>query len=541
MQKPTRKISEGERARRNKTHNLYKNGRLTPNAKKKLGKILEREESKGSLLAKFEQHQKKQIPKLRYSPHISRDSGRRSRTASSRPSMVTTGTQVSGRTISVSGRSAVNKEIGEKTNVEKDSDVQIDLGESTDRDPTASLIFGRPQSPSSDDTPRRTEKLDERNSVTNQDGSKLNWISIINYTQKEAEADAQEQKDLEDTAQKEFKVQLESQIDANKIKEEEDFRAKLKENDDEQMKFNQWKLKEDAKQDRLRQKMFDLRDTRVDQIKELEARRQREIEKAFRREQKHVKALRADLRRERQRRKDKIVENRSKMRLVFEENERQRQIRLLEKQKEEEEAVMLQKQYAKLLEKQERARQEAFDRIYARQNKNIESLLAATTTMREQAEADERRAQKEQEEYDRRKEEEELRKKERLAHENQLIKESMKQQIAEKEKIRKEEIAADYVYGQTILKNADKFHQENLEKERVRREKLVVQAKFLEEQIAASGSRKRAERAEMSETEMKYNKNFLEKVRSGAPNRQKIEIDPKAPFRWKTQNRQCPF
>ena len=42
----------------------------------------------------------------------------------------------------------------------------ISFLENENRDPTASLIFGRPPSPTSDDTPRRTTMLDERNSVT---------------------------------------------------------------------------------------------------------------------------------------------------------------------------------------------------------------------------------------------------------------------------------------------------------------------------------------------------------------------------------------
>ena len=48
--------------------------------------------------------------------------------------------------------------------------------------------------------------------MSDQDGDNLNWISIINHTQAEAEADTQEQKDLEDGAQKEFKTQLEQQV-----------------------------------------------------------------------------------------------------------------------------------------------------------------------------------------------------------------------------------------------------------------------------------------------------------------------------------------
>lgn len=476
---------------------MYNNGKLTKATRDKLTKIYQKERSKDSILSKFDRKYGQKEEKSAAAP---RAEGTKAEAA---------------------------KPASEKKTVPAVSAPQV-------QDDVAS------QSESMPDTPKRTRVLEQRKAAEALSGD-LNWVSMIRYNQREVKKEFAMLEELEHDAKAVFKVDLDEQVKrrAKRKGQEESVRLAYQKQQNDAFKGF---VDEDNAKLALRQGKVDvLKKMRVDQIRDLERRRNRESEKIRRREAKYAQRVLSEIQAEKDKDAKKKADTKKMMRQVLLENDARNKIKDEIRKRDEEETIMLQKQYIATLDAVEAAKKDKLAATMKKADDRVAALLDSTAAEREQNRLAEERAEKERKVKQDEKDAELKGRDDKRYNDMQECKRVIALQIREKEDRIRREIEEDREYGRLLKIDSERAEAEEQGKIDRRKAVSLEQEKFLDEQILAVEHRKLMAMAEMSTTEAAMNRDLLSRVKSGHSGVVKPKINPSAPFEWRYKRTSKPF
>jgi len=496
---------------------LYRDGKLTADAKAKLQKRLERENAK---------------------PKVSRSAARSKRTTPSatKPSTAKAAAveleeEITAELVVAAGprrsQRLLSKAKGEKV-VKRAADLTLD-----------DIV----------DTPRRSKLVAARNEAMNENKD-VNWISLIGYNQIEAENEEALYSKLNQESNDRFRSDLDGQcrIKAQQQRaadcERTAYRSALN------AQFSGYRAEDQSKAEKKRASTLRLKAERRKQVEEAAMKRKYAELKKKKHELVAVQKLKVALEEEQREKAEKKELNMAKLKDMLIDNERQKALKEEQRLKEEEEAIRLQAEYAAMLKEQEEKRGAALRVIQAKQQQKFKALINATEGVREQAQRDAEKAERELARRQRVADRKEEAKRERQRREQKERERAIDQQIADKmDKIRTD-ILEDKEYGKKMAKqHAEYLHEIELKRtEKLRKQQ--EQAVYLQAQIDEQEQAKKESATEMSASEKNLNKKLLDKVRDlkASPNKREvmmqqmdIQINPKAPFQWRYAYRKAPF
>jgi len=399
------------------------------------------------------------------------------------------------------------------------------------------------------DTPPRNKMVAERNEAMNENND-VNWISLIGYNQIEAENEEKLYSKLNQQSNDRFKSDLDAQIGIKQQQKSSSdaelvaYRQAL--ND----QFKSYRAEDAKKVGTQHAETLKLKEIREEQVAEADLKRKyaelKEKKHELRAVQKLKKALAVE-QREKVEKKERVMATLKDMLI---DNERQKALKEEQRLKEEEEAIRLQAEYAVMLKEQEEKRGAALRLIQAKQQQKFKALINATEGVREQAQRDAERADIEMARRQRAADQKEEAKRRRQREDQKERERAIDRQINDKmEKIRAD-ILEDKAYGVKVDKLHTEYLQEIEDKRTEKLRKQQEQAVYLQAQIDEQEQAKKESATEMSESEKNLNKKLLDKVRNlkTSPNKREvmmkqmdIQINPKAPFQWRYAYRKAPF
>jgi hypothetical protein len=392
-----------------------------------------------------------------------------------------------------------------------------------------------------DSTPPRRTMVNAKKTAMDLQNGDVNWVAIVGHNEREADAEEKLYAKLEKNSQIAFRSDLEHEIAAKEQRRKDEHLNLLQERQALAKEYQRVENEEVKKLAILHAKTEELKKIRDDQISDVHKRRVREERKVHRFELRSVQRLQEELRAEKDKNEAKKLQEKSKLEEMLVDNERQKQIKAAAKRMESEEAIHLQKEYAAMLEKQERAREDRLNATYAKQQHTIQALVAATADIHAQARTDAIKAEKELKVRQLREDDKARLKDQALKKlQNECQVELAAQIIAKKERM-KREIEEDRAYGRQLQRQSEEFLQKQREEESIKQKKLTEQARFLEEQIKLVQKRKEEEKTEMNETEKQLNSHLLKTVKEGKMQVKEQPHNPQRPYEWRYNYRKAPF
>lgn len=395
------------------------------------------------------------------------------------------------------------------------------------------------------ETPPRQKLVNERKKAMEQNKD-VNWISVINYNQKEAENEENLYSKLEHLSNKRFRKQLDEQItikqkqnnlkNENVLKYQTLLKTKYKTND--KMDFEKKEI--DHK------KMLALKNMRLTQMKELSNRRRFQELRLKKIDLRATQKLKRELLAEKKQKQEKKILNKQKLQQMLVDNDKQKALKLQELKLEELEAIQLQKVYIKMCDEQDLKREQRLLEIQKKQQQKFQALVNANKDLNERAAADSKKAKIEQIRLQKLDDVKQAKKKAKLKADMDECKRIIAQQIIEKEDRMRVEIEEDRRYGLRMKELANEYQKE-LEAEKLKKYQTQKQnAGYLEEQIEKNEKRRVDAKTEMSAAEKGLNKQLLDVVRENVNSNSgkmttNVEIDQKAPFAWRYSYRKAPF
>jgi len=401
------------------------------------------------------------------------------------------------------------------------------------------------------DTPPRSKLVEARKEAMNERND-VNWISLIGYNQIEAENEEQLYSQLNAQCNSRFKGQLDAQIGIKCAQKKKDtdaigaYRGAL--ND----QFRHYLVEDKKKAETKHTAMLQLKAVREEQLAEANAKRRYEELKKRKHELRAVTKLKAALKREKEDNAAKKEKNMAVLKQMLIDNEKQKAIKERARKREEEEAIVLQLEYAKMLKDQEEKREKHLIEIQKKQQQKFNALIASTADIGVKAAEDALRAEKELKRRQKEADVKEALKKKKLADEMELCKAAIDEQIKEKMSKIRTDILDDKAYGKKMSRLHAAYLQEIEDKKVDKKRKQREQSEYLQKQIQGLEDRKKEQKTEMSATEKLINKSLLDQVRNirMSPNKKRImmekkeksiNIDPRAPFQWRYAYRKAPF
>jgi len=393
------------------------------------------------------------------------------------------------------------------------------------------------------DTPPRNKLVKARNEAMNENKD-VNWISLIGYNQIQAENEEKLYAKLSQQCNDRFRSDLDAQVEIKK-KQRASTKTELKQYRDAlNAQFKSYHADDEAKLVTKHTETLKLKEIREQQVAEANMKRKYEELKARKREMRDVQKLKMALAKEKREKLEKKEKNMSKLKEMLIDNERQKALKEGQRLKEEEEAIRLQKEYAKMLKEQEEKRALHLKTIQAKQQKKFNALISATADIREKAEEDARKAELELKRRQKMQDEKEMKKKMKAKADQKLREQAIDRQIEEKMNKIRNDILEDKEYGKVQQRLYKEYLQEIEDKKAEKYRKQEEAAQYLEAQIADLELRSKEQKTEMSNTEKMLNKKLLDKVRNiqSSPNKreimmkaqeQSIKVNPQAPFQWR--------
>lgn len=474
---------------------MYKGGKLTASARARLEKRYAKERAKDTILAKIDKQSKRRPQK---------------------------------RKIKTQNKISQEKKIVE---AEKPKEVKVAVVAPMGQDDVES------ECPS---TPPRADMVNERKKIMQQNEG-VNWISFVEHVQNEAEAEEKLYQTLEHKSQKAFKKSLEDQIAVREALREKERERVRQEQLKEQALYEKYDAEEANKAAIRHAKVEELKKMREEQIRLLNDARRRYAKKELRRDLRDCQKAQAEKEAHDRELLEKKKAHYAMMEQVLEENAKHKLVVEAQKKAEAEEDIRLQKQYAKMLEDQERARSDRLAATYAQAEKKVANLLDCTEKERKaQKEADARcarelkRLQEEDDERNRLKEE-------RRQRENLEVQAFLAEQIRTRQEALRKEKEDDLKLGQRLAEEAKKSLAKEEQKIARRKEITMQTAQCVRQQIKDNEQRRLRERADMNENEKEFNSSLIRKIEAGELNVKEPEADPMRPFNWRYNYRSKPF
>jgi len=389
-------------------------------------------------------------------------------------------------------------------------------------------------------TPPRANMVNERRAIMDQNAG-VNWISFVEHVQAEAEAENELYQTLEHKSHQAFQTSLKEQVRLREAVREKERQRILKEQEAEQALYKKYD-EEEAKKAAIRQaKVEELKKMRTEQINLLNQARRRYAKKEHRRELRDCARAQAEKEAHDRKFLDKKKAHYALMEKVLKENAEHKIVVEKQLQAEAAEDIRLQKMYAKMLEDQERAREERLAKTYAQAEKKVANLLDCTAAERKKQEEADARCAKELERRQAQEDERQRLKEERRRKANLETQDFLLAQIrVRKEALRKEK-EEDLRLGQRLAEEAKQSLKKEEEKISRRRECLLGTSQFVLQQIKDNEERRIRERADMNENETKFNSSLIKQIEAGDLNVKEPEADPMRPFAWRYNYRSKPF
>lgn len=468
----------------------YKGGKLTPEARAKLQKIKEREALKDTLLQKYE-----------------------AKFGSKKTSQVAPATsQSTASDVEVASVNQLNL-------VDVDNEGQHDAHDS--QSGATSPGSHRRRLRGSSSTPALGE-----------------WAKIVEHNRAAAKEYERIQAEIAKKNQETLKRDLEAQLEEQRKQKEAERKQKLEALQQSQSELQKWQDEERRKKEHFFVKSREDKEVRGKQIVEIHKKRQNDRIKEVQEDKAVVDRIQAELNAERLAAKERKQQHLEQMREILADNERQRLIKQKQLEAEREHEVELQKAYIALLDKQEAQRQASFAATYAKQEQSqavYEQMVGASVAA--QAEEDSRRAAQMQEEYNRRRLEKEKADKEAAIQRIESMKQTLQDQIAERDRKKQQEKLAQQQYATEVQAIAERARKEEEERQlRIRQQKLKSKSE-LDKQIAEIESKRAQEASQMSDIEKKLNAKLLSAITENKIEPPQVVSDKsKTPtFAWKVK------
>jgi hypothetical protein len=281
----------------------------------------------------------------------------------------------------------------------------------------------------------------------------------------------------------------------------------------ERSRENEKQMEEERKKSALLEKQ-----DREAQQKDLEERRKQNELKQAQEDATLVASIENDLKRDQDILLERKSAERARLRKLMSENEAERQIRVnLQKQLEAEELRQLQ-EYHRLLEKQDRERQDDLRKRVERQKSLIKKMEEKVMqTIQEKSYDDNVRAEKQQAEIDARAIEITRYKAQRLAEAREDLVSNLKKQMDEKINRLREEEEMRRLHATVLKSDLDEY--QHSEEERARRRKAEMRAyrQELDHQVESRQKSKHSLGDEMNAAEMQINRELIQLVESVLP------------------------
>merc|ERR1740131_162596 len=401
------------------------------------------------------------------------------------------------------------------------------------------------------DTPPRCDLVNARKEAMNETND-VNWISLIGYNQIEAENEEQLYSQLNAQSNTRFKDNLDAQIGIKSAQRhsEQDainaYRGALNK------QFRNYGVEDKRKAEDKQAAMLALKAVREEQLAEANAKARYAELKKRKHELRAVTKLKQALAREKEDNAAKKDNNMAMLKGMLIDNEKQKALKERARKQEEAEAIVLQQEYAKMLQRQEEKREKQLKEIQKKQEQKFNALIESTADVGLKAQEDAIRAEKELKRRQRAYDEREAAKKQKLEDEMDLCKAAIDQQIKEKMGKIRADILDDKAYGKKMSRLHAEYLQEIEDKKVDKKRKQQEQSEYLQKQIQDLEDRKKEQKTEMSATEKLINKSLLDQVRNirMSPNKKQlmmqkkeksVNIDPRAPFQWRYAYRKAPF
>lgn len=396
------------------------------------------------------------------------------------------------------------------------------------------------------DTPKRQTIIKERNEAMNENND-VNWISLIGYNQVEAENEEKLYSKLNQDSNDRFRSDLDGQIEIKKQQKRSSkdemvaYRQALNE------QFKSYRSDNDRKMATKHVEMLKLKEIREKQVAEANMKRKYAELKTRKHDLREVQKLKLALAKEQREKIEKKERVMATLQGMLEDNERQKALKEELRLKDEEEAIRLQKEYAKMLKEQEEKRAQHLKLIQAKQQQKFMALISATADVREQAQADAERADAELKRRQKVADQKEEAKREKARLDQKEREVAIDRQIQEKMNKIRTDILEDKEYGKKMTKLHGEWQKEIEDKKAEKLRKQQEQSTYLQQQIDDLELRKKEQKTEMSQTEKMMNKQLLDQVRNirSSPNKKQpmkaMKIDPRAPFQFRYLYRKSPF
>lgn len=343
--------------------------------------------------------------------------------------------------------------------------------------------------------------------VVGSGGGGFDWCKLDEYASYLHEQDALRQKAGVHALQKKLRRDLDTQVAERN--------AKLTEHDEEERRYHsnmmveleRWKATEQARAEELRQKLMREKKDRDEQLayerhlKDEAADRKRQEEAAL------VDKIVNEMEAEQRRFEKKKSDTKKAMRKVFEENEEDQRKRNEAQRIQKEKDAAAMREYNRILDEQEEQRAEELAARMERQKSLMDKLQANVAAQAKDAgDNDALRAQKQQDEMDRHYAEAERVKQQRLKQLRLETQAYLFKQMAEKDGRKDEDKELQNIQAQILERDTEEYNDIEREKVNNRRIRNFEHRKELERQIE---QRSKVRVPEMSEAEMKMNKNLL--------------------------------
>jgi len=389
-------------------------------------------------------------------------------------------------------------------------------------------------------TPPRNDMVRERAAIMKANDG-VNWIAISKYQENVAKKEEDLHDRLEYTAKSNFKTSLEEQIHTREQIREQERQDVLKYQEEQKKLYEAWEAEEASKAAIKFKNTQELKKMREEQMKTLEARREKYFKKELRRELKQARKNEKERQQYEQDLIDRKKAHYAEMEKVLEENAKYKKIAMEQQRKHAEEEIELQKQYAEMLKKQEEARAKRIADTYAQAEQKVANLLDCTAEERRRAQEATEKAERELKTRQAFEDEKTRLKAERRRKENLEIQDFLQNQINRKHERLQKEREEDIIIGEKMAVAAKKSLEAEAKKELLREERLAKQAKYIEDQIKENEIRRLEERADMSKREQDMNNDLIKKVQNPTVDVKEMPYDPKRPFAWRYNYRSKPF
>ncbi len=279
-----------------------------------------------------------------------------------------------------------------------------------------------------------------------------------------------------------------------------------------------WKIEENKKEEARRLREENEKIDRDEQLRFDDERKKGKERRQQEEDRRQAEAIQKAIAKERddanlKRQKEKLLTKQ-----LMEENERDRQVKLeLKRQSATDELKQL-REYHDMIEKQEAERQNELSRRIERQKQLIKRMEEGVLkTIQAKSNDDNVRALKQQAEMDARAIEIEKYKTERLRQLKEEMTSTLKKQIEDKDKRRREEDELRKIHARILHKDATSFDEAEAEKLRARKDRLKKYQEQLKEQIDEGRLKQKSQRDELSIQEILINRELIEVVEATLP------------------------